>query len=309
MSMQRWILPGMTHLITRRVTRRTHLLRPDGRLNEVYVYTLAVIAKKYGILIHAIVVLSNHEHLVLSDPKGKLSLFLCEFHRLIALNVKVLRKWEGAVWEAGKPSVVTLWTPKAVIEKLAYVMANPVAAGLVWRAHEWPGVTTTPADLGIKELTARRPEGYFDADNPAWPESATLKLEPLDVGLSAEHLRHRVAKELDRLENEAHAEIAAKGWRVIGADRVQHLSPYDHSTSWEPIRDRNPHFAVGRGQRHAFFQVVKMVRAFRKTYRDAFSEWRSGARDVVFPAGTWLMRVLHDVRVAPHDKKLLPLLL
>jgi REP element-mobilizing transposase RayT len=302
----------MTHLVTRRVTRRTHLLRPDGRLNEVYVYTLAVIAKKYGILIHAIVVLSNHEHLVLSDPEGKLSLFLCEFHRLIALNVKVLRKWDGAVWEAGKPSVATLWTVRAIIEKLAYVMANPVAAGLVWRAHEWPGVTTTPADLGIKEFTAKRPKGYFDADNPAWPDSATLKLAPLDLvelGLSKQELQQRVAAELERLESEAHAEIAAKGWRVLGAERALQASPYDHSTSWEPIRDRNPHFAVGRGQRNAFFQVVKMVRAFRKIYREAFSEWRSGARDVVFPAGTWLMRVLHDVRVAPHDKQLLPLLL
>jgi hypothetical protein len=32
-------------------------------------------------------------------------------------------------------------------------------------------------------------------------------------------------------------------------------------------------------------------------------------RDVIFPAGTLLMRVLHNVRVAPHDRQMLPLLL
>jgi REP element-mobilizing transposase RayT len=297
----------MTHLVTRRILRRTHLLRPDGRLNELYVYTLAVIAKRFGIIIHAVVVLSNHEHIILTDPFGRVSDFLREFHRLIALNVKVLRKWDGAVWDHEKPSVVQLCTVKAVIEKLAYIMANPVAAGLVWRAHEWPGVTTTPGDLGTKKFMAKRPEGYFDANNPAWPEQATLQLAQLEIGLSAEQLQQRVDAELQRLESEAHAEIKAKGWRVLGAERVQQLSPYEHSTSWKPIRERNPHFAVGRGQRNAFFKAVQVLRAFRRGYREALQQWRNGVRDVIFPAGTWLMRVLHDVRVVPPDKRMLPL--
>jgi hypothetical protein len=187
-------------------------------------------------------------------------------------------------------------------------MANPVAAGLVWRAHEWPGVTTIPEDLGTREFTAKRPEGYFDADNPRWPEQVTLKLAPLETGLSAERLRQRVAAELERLENQAHAEIKAKGWRVLGAERVLRASPYEHSTSWEPIRERNPHFAVGRGQCKAFFEAVERLRAFRRAYREALAQWREGMRDVIFPAGTLLMRVLHHVRVVPHDRPMFPLL-
>jgi REP element-mobilizing transposase RayT len=309
MSVPRWILDGMVHLVTRRILRRTHLLRPDGRLNEIYIYALAVIAKRHGILIHAIVVMSNHEHILLSDPFGRVSVFLRELHRLVALNVKVLRKWDGAVWDHEKPSIVQLCTVEAVVEKLAYIMANPVAAGLVWRAHEWPGLTTTPADLGTKELSARRPEGYFDADNPKWPEHASLQLAPLEIGLSSEQLQERVAAELERLEGQAHAELETKGRRVLGAERVQQLSPYEHSSSWEPIRERNPHFAVGRGQRKAFFRAARRLRAFRQAYREALAQWRSGVRDVIFPAGTWLMRVLHDVRVVPPDKAMLPLLL
>jgi REP element-mobilizing transposase RayT len=296
-------------MVTRRVVLRTHLLRPDGRLNEMFLYVLAVIAKRFGVVIHAVVILSNHIHIILSDPHGHVSPFMCEFFRLTALNVKVQRKWDGPVWDHRKPSVVQLRTLQAVIEKLAYVMANPVEAGLVQRAHQWPGVTTTPEDLGTKQFTAKRPEGYFDVDNPQWPEQATLELAALQCPLSLEQLRCQVTAELEWLESRAHAATKAKCSRVLGAERVLSASPYEHSSSWEPIRERNPHFAVGRGQRAAFFEAVQATRAFRKDYREAFTQWCAGMRDVVFPAGTWLMRVLHNVRVAPFDTRMLPLLI
>jgi hypothetical protein len=263
------------------------------------VYVLAVCAARYGIVVHAVVVMSTHEHLVISDPLGKLSPFLHQLHRLVALAVKIHRKWEGPVWEPEKSSVVELLTPQAVVEKLAYVMANPVAAGLVMHADDWPGVTTLPQQLGSAQFTAKRPEVYFDADNPKWPAEATLQLQMPHVGLGEDETRTRVAVELQSLEEAAYAEVKTKGWRFLGAQRIALLSPYNQATSWEPLRDRNPTFAVGRGQRTAFFHAVKVVRTFRKLYREAFSEWRQGVRDVVFPAGTWLMRVLHDVRVAP----------
>ena len=47
----------------------------------------------------------------------------------------MLRKWEGPTWDHERPSVVRLLTEQAIIEKLAYVMANPVKAGLVRRAR------------------------------------------------------------------------------------------------------------------------------------------------------------------------------
>lgn len=86
----------MTVMVTRRTLRRTHLLRPDAAFNQLYRYCLAVLAARYGILVHAVVVMSTHEHLVLTDSRGQLPRFLQELHRLVALGVKVLRKWEGA---------------------------------------------------------------------------------------------------------------------------------------------------------------------------------------------------------------------
>src|SRR5882672_3015353 len=99
MTQPRRIQPGAILMITRRTLRRTHLLRPDRALNDLFIYCLAVIAPRFEIQVHAAVVMSTHEHLIVSDPHGQLPRFLQEFHRLLALNIKVLRKWEGAVWD------------------------------------------------------------------------------------------------------------------------------------------------------------------------------------------------------------------
>ena len=56
---------------------------------------------------------------------------------------------------------------QAVLEKVAYCIANPVAAGLVRRADQWPGVTTTPEQLGRASWTAKRPDFYIRAGQPA----------------------------------------------------------------------------------------------------------------------------------------------
>lgn len=285
-------------MVTRRTTRRTHLLRPDKELTALYSYLLAVMAQRYDIEVHAAVLMSTHEHLIVTDTRGTLPLFLRELHRIVALGVKVLRRWEGAVWDHEKTSVVELRTPQAVVEKLAYIMANPVSAGLVHHARKWPGLTTRPAELGVGTVTATRPEVYLDSDNSMWPDRATIHLSTPRLGISRDQLEKRVMAELERLEIVAHEKSTARKWRVLGAERIKRLSPFQRAKSWEPLRGRNPHFAVGRKQRKAFFQASLELKTFRTTYRAALQLWRTGGRGVVFPAATWVMNVLHGVQVA-----------
>jgi hypothetical protein len=60
MSYPRRVVPGMTVMVTRRTLRRTHLLHPDPQLNNLFIYCLAVLATRYDILVHAVVVMSTH---------------------------------------------------------------------------------------------------------------------------------------------------------------------------------------------------------------------------------------------------------
>ena len=67
----------------------------------------------------------------------------------------------------------------------------------------------------------------------------------------------------------------------------------------EALRERNPTFAVGRGQRSAFFEAVAAVRAFRTAYRAALEAWRRGFREAQFPYGTRFMCHFHGAAAAP----------
>lgn len=301
-SAPRIVLPNSTVLVTRRTVRRYHLFSPDPAVRNLVVYALAVCADKFDILVHAVVLMSTHLHFVVTDTYGVLPDFLRELHRLIALGTKVLRKWEGPVWDHEKTSVVRLLTPEAILEKIAYCMANPVAAGLVRRACDWPGLTTGPSELGAWTLSATRPSVFFDTDNPQWPEHASLVLTvpPSLVGqMTLQEFRRRVTEELGQLEGEARQELKRQGRGFMGAERCRKNSPYRRARSFERLRGTNPTFAVGRGNREAFFAAVADLRAFRQAYRLAMRQWRAGVRDVPFPPGTWWMRRAHAAAVEP----------
>lgn len=302
MSQPRCIRPGATYLISRRALRRHCLFAPDPRITQLFLFALGWCAKQFGVAVHAAILMSTHEHLVVTDVHGVLPIFLQMFHRLVALATKVVRKWDGAVWDHEPPSIVELLTPAAIIEKIAYILANPVAAGLVAHACDWPGMTTLIEQLAGGTLEADRPLFFFAATNPQWGErvSLTLTLPPMLEGLfTPESFRDAVAAELEKLERQAHAEQREKGRAFAGSKRCKRISPYTRMTGHEPIRDRNPVLAAGRGQTAVRVAAIGVLRAFRTAHREALNRWRTGYRDVVFPTGTWLMSRLHGVAVEP----------
>ncbi|WP_437585834.1 transposase [Sorangium sp. So ce1000] len=300
MSQPREIAPGATYLITHRTLRRHLLFRPDAAITQLLIYALAVSTRRYSIEVHALCAMSTHLHLVVTDVNGVLPRFLQFFHRIVALGTKVLRAWEGPVWDHEATSVVRLLTRAAVVEKIAYVLANPVAAGLVPHAHEWPGAKVHVNEIGRGALYAARPSVYLDPKNPQWPEEATLSLTlpPTIQHDSAEDFRHAVAAELKRQETQAHADVRRQGSGFLGAEQAGKVSPYERVASLEAPRGHNPTFAVGRKQGDAWRVARAAVQAFRTSYRAALERWRAGVRDVVFPAGTWWMCTFHSANVA-----------
>ncbi|WP_437600023.1 transposase [Sorangium sp. So ce590] len=299
MSQPREIAAGATYLITRRVLRRHLLFRPDAAITQLLLYSLAVSTRRFGIEVHALCAMSTHLHLVVTDTMGVLPRFLQFFHRIVALGTKVLRTWEGPVWDHEATSVVRLLTRAAVVEKIAYVLANPVAAGLVRHAREWPGAKVDVDELGCGVLRALRPSAYLDPKNPQWPEEVTLTLAlpPAIEQDGGDGFRCEVAAELERHEAQARAEVERQGMRVLGAERARNVSPYERATSFEALRGRNPTFAVGREQGDAWRIAAAAVRAFRASYRAALERWRGGVRGAVFPSGTWWMRTFHGASV------------
>jgi hypothetical protein len=54
MTQPRLVVPGDTLMITRSTLRRHRLFRPDSAIRRLYLYTLALCARQFGILVHGV---------------------------------------------------------------------------------------------------------------------------------------------------------------------------------------------------------------------------------------------------------------
>jgi hypothetical protein len=68
MTLPRQVLPGASYLVSRRCAQQEFLLKPTALTTAIFKYVLAVAAKRYGILLHAVCVMSNQLHLPVVSP-------------------------------------------------------------------------------------------------------------------------------------------------------------------------------------------------------------------------------------------------
>ena len=295
MTVPRQVLPGTTYLVTRRCSERRFFLRPSKKTNDIFRYVLAVAASRFDIKIHAYCVLSNHFHMVVTDPDARLP----DFHRYLDALVAratncALGRWES-FWDRDSYSAVRLETDASVLEKIVYVLANPVAAGLVRRGKEWPGTWSDPARIGGEAVTVERPKGFFREAGPM-PASAELRLHrPPGFEADASFVR-TVNDALRTAEDDAAAELGRNGRSFLGVARVLAQNPNARPAPGEPRRALNPRVACRNKWKR--IEVLLRLAEFGRAYREARDAWRAGLRDVLFPHGTWLMRVQHSVPCA-----------
>jgi len=270
-------------MITRRCLGRRFLLRPDDTLNNAFVYCLALAAKKHGVQVHALSVMSNHYHLVITDTQAVLPDFMAWLNRQLAMCVKRLRGWDEVVWEPNVTySSVELGGASEVLDKVAYVILNPVSAALVRSPERWPGALSTLETLRLGTIEAKRPAVWFK-DNA--PETASLLLSaPPCLSDQADYLEALDALTASRLL-QVRAELRRQGQGFLGRARVRKTAVSDQPAAKKQRFGLNPTFSALTAA--AWRAAVQKLRGFRRAYRVAYEMWRSGERIVEFPAGTW----------------------
>lgn len=288
MAPPRNIRPGVTYLLTRRCYQRTFRLRPSEATNAIFRYCLARAAAKTGVELHAVCVMSNHHHVVLTDVGGCLPDFARELHRLTAKAMNASQgQWEN-LWSAEHCHFLELGDDDAVIQRIAYVAANPVEAGLVATPGDWPGVMLLPKAQAYAESVAR-PKAYFGESSRS-PAEVELRIVP-PRGIDG--LVERVAAVLGQMLAKAHAAVRENGWEFLGRAGVLATSFVRRARSFERKRQMVPRIAA----RSMFVRqrLLASQREFRRAYHAAVDAWREGRREIVFPEGTWWMRVFHGV--------------
>lgn len=296
MTAPRQILPGTTYLITRRCAQRQLLLRPSPITNGVFRYVLAVAARRFGIRVHAYCVLSNHFHLVVTDPAARLPAFEQYLDSLVAraLNAS-LGRWE-AFWAPASYSAVSLQSLDDVVDKAAYVLANPVAAGLVRRGRDWPGLWSDPRQIGGDAIEVERPAIFF-RDGGEMPATISLELTTPPGFTVPEDFQSLLGSALAAREEQASLELSSTGRAFLGQRRVLAQSPRAHPSQGEPRRKLKPRVAARDKWKR--IEALGRLGEFLRAYREAWKALKAGVRDAIFPAGTYLLRVAYGVRCGP----------
>ena len=284
-------------MFTRRCSERRFFLRPDPLVTNAFWYCLGWAAEKHGMILHAAVALSNHVHVVASDPRGVYPDFLRDFNGLLARVVNAARgRWEH-FWDANQASVVLLEDEAAQLDKVVYTLTNPV--GLVEKAADWPGATALHAVLNGATFVAKRPEHFFRKEDNGGGMPATVQLSflppPSFSGLPLQDYRSQVKERVEGVETEA--AVARRGARtaVLGQRRILAQRWNDKPSDAEPRRQLSPNVAC----RDKWLRIerLQLNKLFQEIYQDARRAFRAGL-EAIFPLGTWLMRFRAPVQVS-----------
>jgi hypothetical protein len=239
--------------------------------------------------------MSNHWHGVLTDPQARLPEFLERFHRLLArAQNAALGRWEN-LWSSEKPSVVLLVSDEDVLDKMAYTIANPTAAGLVRAPSEWPGVVSR----GLSEIwDVEMPNVFFDPKGNM-PRAVAVRLVRPAIfgGVSDESLARRLALAVQQLVNAAGKKLKRRGLTFVGPRNI--LRQMFTKTPSKSAARRQLKPRVAARQLSARIDAMRRFAMFVRSYRCAFEAWRTGQRAVLFPAGTYALRIYARVACAP----------
>ena len=307
MTAPRQILPGRTYLITRRTAQRQFLLRPGEDTNPIFEFALARASEKYGIGLIAWLAMSNHYHAVVYDPTGNVCQFIQYFHKMVATLLNANWERRENVWSSEETCVTFLANESDVIDKVAYVLANPASAHLVRRAAQWPGATSLPY-LDGRSRTVARPGLYFKQEKSAVPATAELRaVLPHGTKLSRERFVAEVLRAVAAREATAASERSKnKKLQIAGVEAVlaqRHTGSPGTKATHSKLRPR-----IGCKDETQRIALLIALKQFWLHYRDALREIAAGVADPIFPEGT-LSRSGHPKRRTgaqpPHEPAVL----
>jgi REP-associated tyrosine transposase len=147
--------PNTFHYVTLVTYDRVPVFKSDYAC-EVFVRILEEVRAIYPYKLVGYVIMPDHVHAIVNNASGTISDWLRrvrgnsareilawlreERHLLslkkLALNPPQKRNHSHAVWQKD-PSVIDLWSPKFIRQKLNYLHLNPVRAGLCEHPADW----------------------------------------------------------------------------------------------------------------------------------------------------------------------------
>ena len=289
----RFIPPGHLVEVTARTIHGRLLLRPDHPTCDLILGVLGRAQALYEMRIVAFVFLSNHYHLLLlPDSPQQLADFMAYVGSNIAREVGRIHQWRDKFWARRYRAIPITNEETAQIARLQYLVAQGTKEGLVARARDWPGPSSTRALLEgasiqgtwfdrTAEYRARRKGVECSLRDFASTESVTLTPMPCWAEWPEARRRKAVRDLLAVIEREA--EIERAGRPALGREAILRQAP--HQMPGQSKRSRAPAFhAATRAARQLLREAY---RAFVNAFWRASELLRAGVRSVEFPPGSF----------------------
>ncbi len=289
-----------TYLLTRNTSQRCFFLRPSKELRDAVLYCVADAQARHPVAIHALCAMSNHLHVVFTDPDGHAPLFVQAMNQTIARYVNCSLGRFGAMWEGGaRPNYCVLPESGDAFDKVVYTLTNPVKAGLVPQHHLWPGAITDIGQITKGKITTKRPPRFFAKTTDPTLLTRELVLTPVPGGesMSQQDYGRYLAQRVAETEAAIAADREAKGQKWLGRKGCLAIDPFDSpETKWTPF-SRNPKVSSKHEESRSAW--IHRLKRFVSQYGEAKRAFRKGNRNAPFPEGTFAMRVYLGVATVP----------
>lgn len=253
-------------------------------------------ARCYGIQLYAVMVMSNHYHIVVRDPRGVLPAFTQHLNSMTGHAFNVKRARRENFWSTRRSKSTYLVELEDIIRMVVYTLVNPVEAGLVERANLWPGLTSY-AWLDGRTVEGTRPYFYFDTNGDVAPTVSFKLAVPPEFDGDAEAWKaliwRRVAEEEERIGTKRRA----RGLGFRGRKAVRNDSIHRRGSVKEELREVQPLIAAHR--EGVMAKAIAELNQFYDSYAVAVGKLRNRIRGALFPAGTWMLARQYNVNVAP----------
>jgi putative transposase len=289
----RFVPPGALVEVTTRTVHERLLLRPSAEVNDIVLGVIGRGQSLFPVRIHALVVMSNHWHALLSvDHAAQLAAFMAFVNGNIAREVGRLHGWRDRFW-ARRYRAIVVADDDAAVARLRYILSNGCKEGLVDRPVDWPGVSCARA------LTAGNPlrGTWYDrtAEHQARGQGkkvaagqfcsqyeVTLVNLPCWRTLSPAHHRAACADLVSQIESETRTAREASERPCVGRERLLAENPHQRPASSESSPAPLVHGSCP--------EIVTTFRAAYAAFVDAF---RAAAARLLhgdstdFPAGAF----------------------
>ncbi len=123
------------HVTSRGNDRKKIFLSPTDY--KKFLSYLSDAVQKYGVILHAFILMGNHYHLIVETPKSGLSAFMHAVNSAYTTYFNIKRKRAGHLFQ-GRYRSVLIEKDSYLLELSRYIHLNPVRAGLVEKPEDYP---------------------------------------------------------------------------------------------------------------------------------------------------------------------------